>query len=57
MDEFVEVNKISDGYGDGVNLPCTIKVPKALLGSRAREREVWLCIVKELCKKIEVQNG
>lgn len=57
MDEFVEVNEISDEYGNGVKLPCTIKVPKALLGSRAREREVWLHIIKELCKKIEVQNG
>lgn len=57
MNEFVEVNEISAEYGNGVKLPCTIKVPKALLGSRAREREVWLCIIKELCKKIEVQNG
>lgn len=57
MDEFVEVNEISDVYGNGVKLPCTIKVPKALLGSRARERKVWLHIIKELCKKIAVQNG
>lgn len=57
MNEFVEVNEISAEYGNGVKLPCTIKVPKALLGSRAREREVWLCIIKELCKKIEVHNG
>ena len=57
MDEFVEVNKIRDGYGNVVKLPCMIKVPKELLGSSAGEREVWLCIIKELCKKIEVQNG
>lgn len=57
MDEFVEVNEISDENGSVVKFPCMIKVPKALLGSRAREREVWLCIIKELCKKIEVQNG
>lgn len=55
MDEFVEVNKITDEYGNGVKLPCTIKVPKALMGGS--ERKVLLHIIKELCKKIEVQNG
>jgi hypothetical protein len=55
MDEFVEVNKITDEYGIVVKLPCMIKVPKALMGGS--EREVYLHIIKELCKKIEVQNG
>lgn len=55
MDEFVEVNKIADEYGNSVKFPCMIKVPKALMGGS--EREVWLHIIKELCKKIEVQNG
>lgn len=52
MDEFVEVNEIRDKYGNKVKFPCMIKVPKALLGSRGSE--VWLYIIKELCKKIEV---
>lgn len=55
MDEFVEVNRIIDECGDRVKFPCTIKVPKALIGGS--ERKVWLYIIKELCKKIEVQNG
>lgn len=55
MDEFVEINKIRNEYGSIVKLPCMIKVPKTLMGDN--EREVWLHIIKELCKKIEVQNG
>ena len=55
MDEFVEVKGISDEYWNSVKFPCMIKVPKALMGGS--EREVWLHIIKELCKKIEVQNG
>ena len=55
MDEFVEVKGISDEYGNSVKFPCMIKVPKALMGGSGSN--VWLHIIKELCKKIEVQNG
>ena len=55
MDEFVEVNEIRDEYGSVVKFPCRIKVPKALLSGSGNK--VWLYIIKELCKKIEVQNG
>lgn len=55
MDEFVEVNEIRNEYGSVVKFPCMIKVPKALLGGS--ERKMWFHIIKELCKKIAVQNG
>lgn len=55
MDEFVEVNDIGDMYGNVVKFPCMIKIPKALMGGSGTK--VWLHIIKELCKKIEVQNG
>jgi len=55
MDEFVEVNEISYKEGINIKLPCTIRMPKNLL--YGNERMVWFYVIKELCKKIEVQNG
>ena len=55
MDEFVEVNEIKDEYWSVVKFPCMIKVPKALIGGS--KSKALLYIIKELCKKIEVQNG
>lgn len=63
MDEFVEVNEIRDeDIGASVSLPCAIRVSKDMLDSsmlngNKRMIRVLLYVIKELCKKIEVQNG
>lgn len=63
MDEFVEVNEIKDDdIGEKVSLPYAIRVPKDMLDSsmlngNKRMIRVLLYVIKELCKKIEVQNG
>lgn len=63
MDEFVEINEIrDDDIGAKVSLPCAIRVPKdvldsSMLNGNKRMIRVLLYVIKELCKKIEVQNG
>lgn len=61
MDEFYEINEIrDDDNGETVKLPFTIRLPKGLLvknDGRKSERRLWFYVAKELCKKIEVQNG
>ena len=63
MDEFVEVKEIrDDDIGAKVSLPYAIRVPKDMLDSNTlngnkRMIRVLLYVIKELCKKIEVQNG
>lgn len=63
MDEFVELNEIrDDDIGASVSLPYAIRVPKDMLDSNMlngnkRMIRVLLYVIKELCKKIEVQNG
>ena len=63
MDEFVEVNEIrDDDIGASVSLPYAIRVPKdvldsSMLNGNKRMIRVLLYVIKELCKKIEVQNG
>ena len=63
MGEFVEVNEIKDeDIGASVSLPYAIRVPKdvldsSMLNGNKRMIRVLLYVIKELCKKIEVQNG
>ena len=61
MDDFYEINEIrDDANGETVKLPFTIRLPKGLFiknDGRKSERRLWFYVAKELCKKIEVQNG